>query len=125
MLHDWSKLEAVALQEVQRIISDLPAPLQHRAQGVAVSLEARPGPVRGEDGIEPDTMGLFVGPDFADQELCVLPEPPEIILFIENIWDQVGADDQLFREEVRTTYLHELGHYLGLNEDELFERGLE
>jgi predicted Zn-dependent protease with MMP-like domain len=30
-----------------------------------------------------------------------------------------------FRNEIRITYLHELGHYLGLDEDDLFERGLE
>ena len=28
-----------------------------------------------------------------------------------------------FREEVRITYLHELGHYLGLEEDEIEARG--
>jgi predicted Zn-dependent protease with MMP-like domain len=30
-----------------------------------------------------------------------------------------------FREEVRITFLHELGHYLGLNEEDISERGLE
>ncbi len=34
-------------------------------------------------------------------------------------------DEQVYRAEVRTTYLHELGHYLGLDEDELTQRGLE
>jgi len=29
-----------------------------------------------------------------------------------------------FREEVRTTLLHELGHYLGLDEEGLIDRGL-
>jgi predicted Zn-dependent protease with MMP-like domain len=51
--------------------------------------------------------------------------PPQIFLFLENIWDQAEADEDAFREEVHITYLHELGHYLGLNEDELFDRGLE
>ena len=44
-------------------------------------------------------------------------------------WDQMDAwleeDEEIFREEVHTTYLHELGHYLGLDEDDLFDRGLE
>jgi predicted Zn-dependent protease with MMP-like domain len=31
----------------------------------------------------------------------------------------------LFREEVATTLLHELGHYLGLDEGDLTDRGLE
>ena len=32
------------------------------------------------------------------------------------------SDEQkMFREEVRKTYLHELGHYLGLDEDDLVD----
>jgi predicted Zn-dependent protease with MMP-like domain len=37
----------------------------------------------------------------------------------------VAGDEGYFRDEVRTTFLHELGHYLGLDEDELAVRGLE
>jgi hypothetical protein len=34
-------------------------------------------------------------------------------------------DREEYREEVRTTYLHELGHYLGLDEEALAERDLD
>ena len=51
--------------------------------------------------------------------------PPQIILFLENLWDFAEGDESVFREEVATTLLHELGHYLGLDEDELTDRGLE
>ena len=47
-----------------------------------------------------------------------------ILLFLENLWDFAGEDEEIFRQEVRTTYLHELGHYLGLEEIDLEERGL-
>ena len=48
-----------------------------------------------------------------------------LILFLENLWDSAGGDEGDFCQEVRTTFLHELGHYLGLGEDELDARGLE
>jgi predicted Zn-dependent protease with MMP-like domain len=51
--------------------------------------------------------------------------PPQIILFLENLWDLADGKETIFRKEVQTTFLHELGHYLGLGEDELTERGLE
>jgi len=51
--------------------------------------------------------------------------PPQIILFLENLWDFAEGDEEMFREEVATTLLHELGHYLGLDEDDLTDRGLE
>jgi predicted Zn-dependent protease with MMP-like domain len=75
------------------------------------------------DGIEADTLGLFTGAEFADEGN--VPLPPQIILFLENLWDFAEGDEEIFRDEVQTTYLHELGHYLGLDEDELTGRGLE
>jgi hypothetical protein len=51
--------------------------------------------------------------------------PAQMILFLENLWDLGEADEKVFCEEVRTTFLHELGHFFGLNEDDLTERGLE
>jgi predicted Zn-dependent protease with MMP-like domain len=122
---DWPKLHALALEEVEATLAALPAPLRDRAQPLPVTFERVPNAAHRRDGIEPDTLGLFVGPEFADEETTSLPLPPQIILFLENIWDLVEADEEVFREEVHTTYLHELGHYLGLDEDDLFDRGLE
>jgi len=51
--------------------------------------------------------------------------PSQIILFLENLWDFAESDENVFCEEVHTTFLHELGHFLGLDEDDLTERGLE
>ena len=45
-------------------------------------------------------------------------------VYVENLRDEAEDDPARFRREVRTTLLHELGHYLGLEEDELERRGL-
>jgi len=119
----WTKLQTLALAEVATTLAALPAPLREPAARLPVTCESIPNRELQADGIEADTLGLFCGPDFADQEHS--PLPPQIILFLENLWDQAGADEKIFRAEVRTTYLHELGHYLGLDEDELADRGLE
>ena len=125
MSADWKRLHALALGEVKETLGALPAPLRERARDLPVTFERRPNAAHRRDGIEPDTLGLFVGSEFAYEESNASPLPPQIILFLENIWDFAEADEAFFREEVRTTYLHELGHYLGLDEDDLFERGLE
>ena len=121
----WKKLRVLALAEVEATLAALPAPLRERAQALPVTFERLPNAAHRRDGIEPDTLGLFVGPEFAYEESAASPLPPQIILFLANIWDQAEADEELFREEVHTTLLHELGHYLGLDEDDLFDRGLE
>jgi predicted Zn-dependent protease with MMP-like domain len=121
----WKKLQSLALEEVEATLAELPAPLRERAQALPVTFERRPNAALRRDGIEGDTLGLFVGPDFADEGTTLSPLPPQIVLFLENIWDQAEADEEWYREEVHTTFLHEMGHYLGLDEDGLIERGLE
>ena len=122
---DWRKLQALALTEVQETLAALPTPLRERAQALPVTFARLPNAAHLRDGVEPDTLGLFVGPEFAQEANTSSPLPPQIILFLENLWDQAEADQAVFRAEVRTTYLHELGHYLGLDEEDLFDRGLE
>jgi predicted Zn-dependent protease with MMP-like domain len=121
----WKRLRDLAIAEVEATLEELPAALRERAQVLPVTFERLPNQAQRQDGIEPDTLGLFVGPEFADEELSSVPLPPQIILFLENLWDLAEADEAVFRQEVHTTYLHELGHYLGLGEDDLFDRGLE
>jgi predicted Zn-dependent protease with MMP-like domain len=121
----WTKLQDLAIKEVNSTLAELPGPLRERAQLLPVTFESLPNAALRRDGIEGDTLGLFVGSEFADEAVTSSPLPPQIILFLENIWEQAEHDEQLFAEEVHTTYMHELGHYLGLDEDDLMERGLE
>ncbi|MGA2028680.1 MAG: metallopeptidase family protein [Verrucomicrobiota bacterium] len=113
----------MASVEVEKTLLALPKPLRERAVKLPVTFERQPNADFQAEGIEVDTLGLFTGPEFTDEES--VPLPPQIILFLENIWDLAETNDKIFREEARMTFLHEIGHYLGLNEDELTERGLE
>lgn len=116
-------MNELALAEVEATLAALPKPLRERTEKLPVTFEPQPNAGLQADGIEADTLGLFTGPEFADEGN--VPMPPQIILFLENLWDFAEGDEEIFSEEVRTTFLHELGHYLGLDEDELTERGLE
>jgi predicted Zn-dependent protease with MMP-like domain len=120
---NWKRLRELALAEVEATLAALPKPLGERAEKLPVTFERFPNAGLQADGIEADTLGLFTGAELADEGN--LPLPPQIILFLENLWEFAEGDEDVFREEVRTTFLHELGHYLGLDEDELMDRGLE
>jgi len=119
----WEKLSELALTEIEATLAALPKPLREQAQRLPVTFERMPNSGLQADGIEPDTLGLFTGSEFADDGGMVLP--PQIILFLENLWDFAEGDEEVFCDEVRTTFLHELGHFFGLDEDDLIERGLE
>jgi len=120
---DWKTLCQIASNEVESTLKSLPKPLREKALELAVTLERQPGTALQKDGIEADTLGLFCGPDFVEEGH--IPMPPQIVLFLENVWDFAEGDENVFRDEIRTTFLHELGHYLGLDEDGLVERDLE
>jgi predicted Zn-dependent protease with MMP-like domain len=119
---DWNQLQELALKEIEATLADLPQPLREQAEKLPVTFERMPNAGLQADGIELDTLGLFTGAEFVD-EGAVLPS--QIILFLENVWDFAEGSEKVFCEEVRTTFLHELGHFLGLDEGDLIERGLE
>ena len=116
----------MATRDVAVLSRPLAREMARRAAEVPVVMLPRPtkAMVR-DDGVDPDLLGLFVGPNCAEGVESGDPLPPEILLFLENLWDYADGDEELFREEVRVTYYHELGHYLGLEEDDLEDRGLE
>jgi predicted Zn-dependent protease with MMP-like domain len=120
---DWKKLQELALAEIEATLEALPKPLREQARKLPVTFEKAPNTGLQADGIEVDTLGLFTGAEFADDGGTVLP--PQIILFLENLWDSAEGDQEVFCDEVHTTFLHELGHFFGLGEDDLTERGLE
>ena len=116
-------MQELALNEIEATLAALPKPLREQAQKLPVTFERVPNPGLQADGIEPDALGLFTGSEFADEGASVLP--PQIILFLENLWDFAEGSEEVFGEEVHTTFLHELGHFFGLTEDDLTERGLD
>ena len=118
----WEELERIAREEIVQTLAGLPADLKQRATVLPIVCERAPSQAIIDDGFEPDILGLFIGNDFAEEPTAVIPA--QILLFLENIWDMVEGDEEEFRFEVRTTLMHELGHYLGLDEDDLEARGL-
>ena len=115
----------MAIAEVEATQRKLPAAIRSLAKNVPVHYEAAPHSSVLAEGFEPDILGLFTGSPHGSDLAHDLPTPPEILLYLDNIWDLAEGDDAVFREEVRLTYLHELGHYLGWDEDELTARGLD
>jgi predicted Zn-dependent protease with MMP-like domain len=124
MSSDWAYLLALAEAEVSRTIQSLPSALRESAGQLPLIFERQPGKALQEDGIEPDTLGLFVGEPFSETGTTIAPLPAQVILFLENIWEMAEANAEVYQEEVRATFLHELGHYLGLDEADLEGRGL-
>jgi predicted Zn-dependent protease with MMP-like domain len=117
------RLQILAEREVQETLSALPGQLREPAEELPVVYDTRiyEELLADEAG---DLLGLFVGENFVEQGHGSGGLPAQIILYLDNIWWEAQEDETVFRKEVRATYLHELGHYLGLEEVDLHERGL-
>lgn len=123
---DYARLTALAQEVVTAAQRRLPAEVREPARAVPVCFEPWPNDAILAEGWEPDILGLFVGHEHGGElREDPAPLPPQILLFLENIWDFAEGDVEVFRDEVHLTYLHELGHYLGWDEDEVARRGLE
>jgi predicted Zn-dependent protease with MMP-like domain len=114
-----TELISMAEQEIAAIMNVLPDEIKAHAVNCPVSFEAKP-----EMGSEDeDSLGVFEGASLLDE--ADAHNLPRIRIFVENIWEYVEMDEQDYLDEVGTTFLHELGHYLGWDEDEIAKHGLE
>jgi len=112
---NWQQLLKVAEEVTATTLAELPAPIRDKIRDVPILLEKHPTPGDVTDGIERDTLGFF------DSDEAGLVR---IRLWLENILDYADHDREIFRDEIRTTLLHEIGHVLGWDEDDLEDRGL-
>lgn len=110
---DWRELLKIAETEVAATIAELPEPVRKALLDVPVLLEKSPSRQDLAEGIEPDTLGYF-------EEYPVA----RIRLWLQNIHSYAQDESHPFPEEVRITLLHEIGHLLGWDEQEVEDRGL-
>ncbi len=116
---------AAATREVEATIRRLPPPVREFAKKIPVHYEARPPAHIIAEGYPDDILGLFDGSAHGEEVSQDQPMPPQISLYLENIWSFVEQDRDDFLGEVAVTYLHELGHYFGWDEDDLAARDLD
>jgi predicted Zn-dependent protease with MMP-like domain len=106
----FSHLLWLASDEIGQTRAELPKELASALDEIALLLEEFPSQAHEAEGMASNQLGLFEGADAADSSS---PQMPRIVLWLGNIWEMCGANEADYREEVRITLLHELGHYLG------------
>jgi predicted Zn-dependent protease with MMP-like domain len=109
----WTRLQARAEKIVAGTLDELPPEIQAAARRVPCLLERRCAD-------DPEILGIYG--HFSPGELSGSNGP--IILYLETILDYCEEEGEDFDEEVRLTFLHELGHHFGWDEGDLEERGL-
>ncbi len=112
---------------VERSIRELPDRVRREIKEVPVLVQPLPPRevlTADHPPLPPDILGLFVGVGLTERSHGDLPGAPgAIYLFRRNLL-RACADREELAKEIRITVQHEVGHLLGLDEDDLEEWGL-
>jgi len=103
---------------VEQVLETLPQLFRERINNLAVLVEERPpGEIaRSREGL---VLGIYQGVPATQKSVFDMSYGPDrIVLYQKNI-EAVCSSDAEIRHEVRQTVLHELGHYFGMNEEQL------
>ncbi len=123
---------------VERVIECQPPPIRRLLESVSVVVLDRPTPdlLAGLDDADaredPDSIcGLHSGHAITERSVDQSGDlPSQIHLFRNGIVDLAGGwegsdAEERIADEIRITLLHELGHEMGLDEDDLYNLGYD
>lgn len=118
-----SQFRKIVLQALEQ----LPPQFRDALHNLDIEVRGRPSPEdRRRAGIRPGhtLFGLYLGVPLPQRSYgyqLVLPD--KIVIYQEPHELACRTEEELVRQ-VRTTFLHEIGHYLGIDEERLAELGL-
>ena len=106
---------------VEDALDSIPPEFRKRIRNVAVLVEDmppnQPSPQPGHQ--ERLLLGVFHGVPTTKKSIFDLPNGPDhIVLYQKNI-EAVCSGEAEVREQIRLTIIHELGHYFGMDEEQL------
>lgn len=88
-----------------------------REAGVAVLAEDRP-PRRSGTAADEALFAEFIGPTAVEFSAGESPHPPTVVLYRSTFESECRTLAEL-RDELYRTLVHEFGHFLGFDEDDL------
>jgi predicted Zn-dependent protease with MMP-like domain/Flp pilus assembly protein TadD len=106
-------------------LGELPPRARELLRDIPVVISELPAESDVDAGLDPRVLGLFSGtPHPEASHLSGQPGLTQILLFRRNLERSAGTEEEMQRE-IRTTLLHETGHFFGMDEADLEAVGLE
>lgn len=117
-----SEFDAAVAEAIDR----LPEHARPALDNTVIAVEPLPSDDDVKEGLSPTILGVFQGTPLDERSPLEAAhhQTARIALFQKNLERFARTRDELV-EEIRVTVLHEVGHLLGLDEDELYDRGLD
>jgi predicted Zn-dependent protease with MMP-like domain len=106
---------------VEEVLDSLPLEFRKRIHNVAVLVEDLPprqsAPRPGHPGKL--LLGLFHGVPTTRKSVFDLSTGPDYVMLYQKNIEAVCSTDAELRQQIRLTVMHELGHYFGMDEEQL------
>lgn len=108
-----------------KVLASLPDAIRSALVDVPVLVEPKPTIAMADRTpyITPEVLGLFVGTPVGEKLQSSGGYPDVVLLFQRNL-ERAGKSRAEVTKEIKITLLHEYGHYLGFDEEELEHLGL-
>jgi predicted Zn-dependent protease with MMP-like domain/Flp pilus assembly protein TadD len=110
---------------VREALGNLPRSIREIVEPLPMLIEDFPADdLIEKENVSPQILGIFIGVPRTEAAASDQPRDVErIILFKKNL-EKVCRDEGQLIEQIQVTVKHEVGHYLGLDEDDLERLGL-
>jgi predicted Zn-dependent protease with MMP-like domain len=110
---------------LEDVLRGLPKQIREVVAKVPVTVEEKPTPEMADQAphISPEILGLFVGTPIGEKGGGGSGFPDVVLLFQRNL-ERAGGTRAEVAKEIRITLLHEYGHFLGFEEDDMERLGL-
>jgi len=111
---------------VLQALEEVPDQFRDALQNIDIQVRWRPTPAElRRAGVRRGSLfGLYVGVPLTKRGQHYSMTVPDTILVYQHTHERHCRSDAEIVEQVRQTVLHEIGHYLGIDEDRLQELGI-
>jgi len=112
-------------QAAAEAFENLPRSIREYVEDVPILVEDWPAEhLLGEENVSPQILGIYIGLPRTEAEISAQPQDlTRVVLFKKNL-EKVCRDRNDLVEQIQVTVRHEIGHHLGLSEEDLERLGL-
>jgi predicted Zn-dependent protease with MMP-like domain len=111
---------------VKRAIKHIPPEIHCYLKNILISVQKRPSKeIREEMGLHRNSplLGMYRGTPLMDRSVTYPPIYPDTILLFQEPLEKMCVTMEELEEQIEITVVHEVAHFLGIDEERLAELG--
>ena len=111
---------------VRHAIDRIPGEIREHLANVTITVQKRPSrEMLAELGMTPDDppLGLYEGASLLERSILDPPLLPDTIFIFQEPLEQMCTTREELEREIEITVVHEVAHFLGMDEERLEELG--